>query len=88
VGKEWLVPVDDEPRRDGTDRYAVYEIVRHSSGAPLGAITYERNRIAETSGECVISTIECLYDEGQIARGARVGVFDRERRTWVLNPFA
>lgn len=74
-------PHGDAPRLDGEDRLAVYVI------GPSGG----RIRLAETSIEGLGVTLLTLHGEGEFhdqERALRVGVFDRETRLWIVQPWA
>lgn len=71
----------DAPHPSGLDRFAVYTL---RAG--------ERVRLAETSRDGIGLTITTLVSEGEF-RGLRdeqtpLGIFDRQERAWVINPWA
>jgi hypothetical protein len=67
----------DAAHPSGQDRYAVY-VVRGG----------ERRRLAETSLEGIGVTLRTLRDEGEFDEdAASVGIFDRQARSWLLDPF-
>jgi hypothetical protein len=67
----------DIPHETGDDRYAIYAASREG--------TYRR-RIAETSRDGLGAALVTLADEGEFL-GYRIGIFDRHRRLWIVNPF-
>lgn len=71
---------EDAPESDD-ERYAIY---RWTPGD--GA--REHHRLAETSLEGIGLTLRTLRDEGEITGDTRVGIFDRQERTWIINPWA
>lgn len=86
---EELVDYDDTPRRDGADRYALY-IVSHKN--------LQRRRLCTTSRDGIglaLLTMLGLSPDGEpaadcpaeIERGDSVGLFDREKRSWLVNPY-
>lgn len=70
----------DTPHPDGRDRYAVYAL-RYEKGQVV------RRRVCETSQDGVVYAMETLMEEGEIERGDVIGLFNRQTRTWVINPF-
>jgi hypothetical protein len=71
------VEVDDEPRPDESDRYAIYV-----------ATARNRRRLAETSLNGIGLCLRTLRDEGQITNDSRVGILDRLDHLWLVNPWA
>lgn len=67
----------DRPHESGDDRYAIYAVTRRNSW-----------RIAETSETGIGMTLRVLRSEEQITDDSRVGIFDRETRRWLINPWA
>lgn len=75
----------DAPHEDGSDRYAIYVIWRQRTGRN----GLKRRRLAETSETGLGACLRTLYDEDEITEeGQRVGIFDRETRRWLINPWA
>lgn len=82
----------DAPRPDGLDRYAIYAVnpaALVNQGRPGDEDVENRNRrrVYATSREGIGQGIEMLYDEEEIPRGWRIGILDREKRFWLVNPF-
>lgn len=67
----------DVPLRDGDDRYAI-AVLRGG----------QHRRIAETSLEGIGITIVTLRSENEIHEDDSLGIYDRETRTWIVNPWA
>lgn len=70
----------DTPHPSGRDKYAVY-IVGYRSGKLL------RRRLCETSREGIGLALETMIEEDEIERGDSIGIFNRETRTWLINPY-
>ena len=73
----------DIPREDGSDRLAVYVI---TPGDKASREIATRRRVAETSVDGLGLTLITLFEEHEFD-GLRVGVFDRARRAWIVNPW-
>ena len=71
--------IEDAPHPSGDDRYAIYSVT---------VTPRARKRVAETSLEGIGPTIAQLREEGQLTIASRVGIFDRETRVWLVNPWA
>ena len=71
-----MPPRDDTPHPSGDDRYAIYVVTNNV-----------HHRLAETSLEGIGLTVETLREDGDIEPGTRVGVFDREKREWLISPW-
>jgi hypothetical protein len=76
-------PIPDEPRPDGSDRYAVYAVVRGTDGSRPA-----RLRLAETSADGIGTCLITLRDEGQFHDDHSIGILDRVERRWIVNPWA
>lgn len=74
--------IDDAPHPSGEDRVAVYRVWPNPSGAGMS-----RSRIAETSLEGLGVCLLTLHEEAEFYPGDRIGLFDREKRSWLINPF-
>lgn len=79
-----MVEVEDAPHPSGDDRYAIYAVgaMRDDDGGR------PRHRIAETSRDGIGLALVTLRDEGEYGDDSRIGIFDRETRTWIVNPWA
>jgi hypothetical protein len=85
-----FVELDDAPHPSGDDRYAIYSVAPSSVG-PSRVLTPDhdrRRRIAETSLGGIGLTLQTLRDEGDLTNDSRVGILDRETRSWLVNPWA
>lgn len=71
---------DDAPHPSGRDRYALYTL-RYEHGEEV------HHRLCETSREGIGLALETMIKEGEIQRGDSVGLFDRESRDWLINPW-
>jgi hypothetical protein len=74
---EYSLRHEDEPHRKGGDRYAVYA-VREG----------KRRRIAETNLSGIGCALDTLRAEGEFDERDRIGLFDRQTREWIVNPWA
>lgn len=74
---------DDAPHPSGEDRIAIYRVWR----AVPGRNGLKRARIAETSLEGLGLCLLTLHQEDEFQPGDRIGLFDREKRNWLINPF-
>lgn len=77
---------DDAPHPSGDDRFAIYSVSR--SDVHHGSPDEGRRRIAETSLDGIGLCISTLREDGEIDGDTRIGIFDREARTWIVNPWA
>lgn len=73
---------DDAPQGED-DRYAIYVVFLTSRVHGI-----DRARLAETSRDGIGTTLCTLREEEQISNDSRVGILDRQERTWIVNPWA
>lgn len=69
--------VEDPPREDGSDRYAIYVV----------SASRAQKRIAETSLSGIGLALVTLRDEDEITHHSRVGIRDRIEGRWIVNPY-
>jgi hypothetical protein len=79
--------VSDAPHPSGNDRLAIYAVTSGAATGSQGGTGPERRRIAETSVAGLGTCLMTLRAEGEFDN-ARVGVFDREARVWLISPWA
>lgn len=78
----------DAPHPSGDDRYAIYTVDPRWTRAKDVDHADGRKRLAETSLDGIGLTLRTLREDGDLTDDTRVGIFDRETRGWLVNPWA
>ena len=73
--------VEPEPLHDGSDRYRIYVLVREGNRKT-------HRQLGDTSLDGIGGALALWREEGTITADDRIGIRDRTRRMWIVNPYA